>query len=396
MTTAGRVIHVAWEVAPDLVGGLGVHVAELARAEAALGAEVWVAAPESPVSRRTLWHEALPGVRRVAAGHRPNGPSFFADLDRMNAALVEAVWAQVPKRRQGFVIHAHDWLVAPAAVTLADAMDLPLVATFHASERGRRGGAVRSDPASCLIASREHRLAARALIRIAPSRALAHEIEMAGSGQVHVIPNGWPVGQPAKRHVQPSALLFVGRLVLEKGLRVILDVLPALRAQFPALELWVVGEGPERQSLEQCAKRQGLGQCVHFLGQRTAEELVSLRAKAAVAVMPSIYEPFGLAGLEAVAAGVPLVASAVGGLAEWAQGVATLVAPVDRLAWQKAIAKALTQPFVPPPLALRRVTGRHWQWVGRRTLSMYVKAHLRKRRRSHAGERARAHAAASA
>jgi len=112
-------------------------------------------------------------------------------------------------------------------------------------------------------------------------------------------------------------LVFVGRLVSEKGADLLLDALSALAGEGLRPGLTIIGEGPEKMALEEQTQRLGLGGQVRFLGLRTGEELVRLLNQHRILVMPSHYdEPFGTAALEGIACGCAVVGSAGGGLAD--------------------------------------------------------------------------------
>lgn len=133
-------------------------------------------------------------------------------------------------------------------------------------------------------------------------------------------------------------LLVLANLVPRKGIDVLLEALVGLD---PAPLLWIGGEGPERSALESQAQRLGLAECVHFLGRR--EDTGDLLAACDVFVMPSRLEGLGVAALEAMAAGRPVVASRVGGLAELVvhERTGLLVPPDDAPALQRALGRVL-------------------------------------------------------
>lgn len=153
------------------------------------------------------------------------------------------------------------------------------------------------------------------------------------------------LGLPARARV----IISVGRLSRVKGHRVLLEALAEL---VPAggessgrgdLHLLLVGEGPERGALAKQARSLGLAERVHFAGRRDREEVAALLHIAAVFVLPSYYEGFGIAVLEAQAAGVPVVASDVGGVREVLAGGRTglLVPAGDPRALARAVGRVL-------------------------------------------------------
>jgi glycosyltransferase involved in cell wall biosynthesis len=148
---------------------------------------------------------------------------------------------------------------------------------------------------------------------IAVSEAIAADLDTPAT----VIPNAYRsdlfrrlAGVPRDRD-----LAFLGRLVSDKGVDLLLDALALLAAEAVRPGLSVIGSGPEREALEAQAARLGLSEQVEFLGTRQGEELVELLNRHRVLVVPSRYEePFGLVALEGIACGCFVVGSAGGGL----------------------------------------------------------------------------------
>jgi glycosyltransferase involved in cell wall biosynthesis len=139
-------------------------------------------------------------------------------------------------------------------------------------------------------------------------------------------------------------LLSAAALVPRKGLDVLLDALAALAHRGARPRLWVAGDGPERAALAARAARLGVAAQVAWLGQR--DDIGDLLAAADVVVLPSRAEGLGVAALEAMAAARPVVASAVGGLAEAVVDGRTglLVPPGDAVALAHALARLLHEP----------------------------------------------------
>jgi len=125
-----------------------------------------------------------------------------------------------------------------------------------------------------------------------------------------------------------SVIGVVGRLRWEKGQDILLNAMPEVVKKIPNTVLLVVGDGPDRKSLEQRAKSLGLENNILWLGQRSAEEVYELYKVMDVVVVPSRFEGFGLTAAESIAAGCPVIASAVDGLAEVIQdGLTGLLFP---------------------------------------------------------------------
>jgi glycosyltransferase involved in cell wall biosynthesis len=175
------------------------------------------------------------------------------------------------------------------------------------------------------------------------SAAITDELRRAGyePSKIHAIPNGVPVPEPswARRpgwREAPRAA-FVGRLAPEKGLDTLVEAWPAVRAAFPDARLILVGEGPERPGLEARVDRLGLRGVVELPG---ASDDPSSRLRASdLFVLPSREEGMSIALLEAMALGVPLVATSIPGNRRLVQDFkhGRLVAPDDPAALARGI-----------------------------------------------------------
>lgn len=132
-------------------------------------------------------------------------------------------------------------------------------------------------------------------------------------GRVSFVRNGW-AGEPLPRNVTDRSIICVARFRTQKNHRLLVDALARVREQVPDVRLRLVGDGETRVEIEDYVSRTGLGASVDFLGSRS--DVWPLLAAARVFTLASSYEPLGIAALEAMAAGTPVVATAVGGLRE--------------------------------------------------------------------------------
>jgi glycogen(starch) synthase len=340
-----NVLHLAWEYPPLIYGGIAPHVAQLAAAQAAQGHQVAVVTQAHPDAPADAVRE---GVRVVRANHHPPALPFTeSTLLAWVASLNNALAAALLRLPRPDVVHAHDWVTAYAAAIAAEGLGLPLVATFHSTERGRHQGHLPS-----LLAQSVHELegwlAGMAQRTITCSAGMAAEVADQFGGQPAVIPNGVDAAawQVARQPDPEPLLVFAGRLEWEKGTFDLLDAMPRLRRRIPGLRLVMAGRGGQEQALRERARVKRLGRSVSFAGHLSPSELAALFSRAHAVVVPSRYEPFGIIALEAAAAGAPLVVADVGGLTEIAQqGAAAAVFPpgdVSRLA--EAVAETLTEP----------------------------------------------------
>jgi len=331
-----RVLMLSWEYPPVLVGGLGRHVHALAEAMARSGHRVTVltrhAAQDGAGADRVPYDQVAGGVRVVRVPEDPVLLRFEDELlawtMALNHGLTRAGLA-LAEAEPPDVVHAHDWLVAHAATTLKHHLRAPLVATLHATEAGRHQGWL-PEPLNRAIHSVEWWLTYEARRVLTCSSSMRWEVTRLfelPAEKVDVVPNGvdpdrWRASPEqvaaARRRWAGDGPLVVcsGRLVYEKGVHDLLAALPRLRRRHPGVRLVVAGRGPKEVELRELARRLRLGRSVAFAGFVPDADLAALVAAADCAVVPSVYEPFGMVALEATAAGTPVAVSDVGGLRE--------------------------------------------------------------------------------
>lgn len=332
-----RVLMTSWEYPPDVVGGLGKHVADLAPALVRRGLEVHVVTPGRGAEASAEPKDGLV-VHRVASPHDNEGLPFVDRALLVNKALHEAAATAVHRWGPFDLLHNHDWLTAPAAWELKHRFKLPLIATIHATERGRGRGYLANEQAH-RINDIEWRLTYEAWRVICCAQYMAEEIRHyfgTPADKMDVIPNGVDPGQfDALEGVDLSIfraqyalphekiVFFVGRMVAEKGADVLIRAAPLVLRDYPEAKFVLAGRGPELERLRELVESLGLGSKVMFAGFISDEDRNRLFKVADCAVFPSLYEPFGIVALEAMAANVPVVASEVGGLKEVVQHAET-------------------------------------------------------------------------
>ncbi|MBA3422769.1 MAG: glycosyltransferase family 4 protein [Thermoleophilaceae bacterium] len=323
-----RVLVLSWEYPPLIEGGLARHVRKLSEGLVALGVEVHVL---------TRGHEESPPEEEVAGVlvHRVREPERPRDLgefvtwvEHMNADML-AAGVELGDRFEFDVVHGHDWLVAVAGDHLARRFRAPLVTTIHATEYGRHQGWVDQHPQSH-IHGVERWMANRAERVVTCSAYMReHVADVYGLEEegIAVVPNGIdpaelvPVadlGELRARFAAPHErlVLLVGRLVYEKGFQLALEALPGLIERLGDVRFLVAGSGTHEAELRGQARELGLDLHGTFLGWIGDDVLHSLYRIADLTVVPSIYEPFGLVALEAMASGCPCLVADTGGLRE--------------------------------------------------------------------------------
>lgn len=348
------------EYPPNMVGGLGKHVESLSLALTVLGVEVVLVTPrdrggvpeERPTTGLTVYRVEIPPGRTG---------SLLSDTQAMNDELMRAAEGIIAATGPVDLIHAHDWLVASVAVRLKHLWHVPLLVTIHATERGRYQGELPSE-LSRKINEIEDELIKEAWRVIVTSYFMAHELVAffgTSNDKLDVIPNavdtspydGLHRAELAEFRRQFAAddeniVFYVGRVVYEKGLQVLVAASPQILTYSPKTKFVIAGRGPMADELRLQAERLGVGQRFYFTGFIADEDRDKLFVVADVASFPSLYEPFGIVALEAMAARVPVVVSAVGGLTEVVENHVTGILAVannpDSLAW--AIVHTLSRP----------------------------------------------------
>jgi len=325
-----RVLILSWEYPPLIEGGLARHVRKLSEALVDLDVEVHVltrGGEDSPAD------EMVNGVHvhRVREPSRPRDLGEFVTwIERMNADML-AAGVELGDRYDFDLVHGHDWLVAAACDHLARRFGSPLVTTIHATEHGRHQGWVDKHPQSYIhgverwITNRSDRV----ITCSSYMREQVADIFDVAEERIVVIPNGIdPDDLPAAGPEELERLrgefaapderlvLLIGRLVYEKGFQIALEAMPALIERVPGTRFLVAGSGTHEEELRQQATDLGLMEHGTFLGWIGDDVLHQLYRIADVCVVPSIYEPFGLVALEAMASGCPCIVADTGGLRE--------------------------------------------------------------------------------
>ena len=325
-----RVLLLSWEFPPHIVGGLGKHIMDLAPELARQGMEVHLI---TPLLRGGEKHEITSDGVHVYRVEPPNMDSygFVSYVQHTNSLMEAAARTLAAETGELDIIHAHDWLAAHAGVALKHEWHRPLVTTIHATERGRQGGYIGGGHAA-QVNHIEWWMTYESWRIIACSSFMAHQINNyfgTPLDKIDVVPNGVYIspdpftseGQRLafrRNYAQDDEPLvyYVGRLVYEKGLHILIDCWPQVQEVFPNARLVIAGTGAYLHSLKHRAWALGIGAAVNFAGFITDEERDKLYHCADVAVFPSLYEPFGIVALEAMAACCPVVVAETGGLTE--------------------------------------------------------------------------------
>jgi glycogen(starch) synthase len=322
-----RILTLSWEYPPIVEGGLARHVRKLNEQLVRDGHEMHVIT-------RGGGRLAAEEERHGVIVHRVREPEFPKDDLDAFIAWVEGMNADMLvcglDLGSGFdLVHSHDWLVASAARALSRRRRVPWLVTVHATEYGRHQGWVDKHPQSHIhaVEKRMVRAADRVITCSSFMRSQVADVFGVPRSRVVAIPNGIdpsdlvPVPDLAAlraRYAAPDEklVLLVGRLVYEKGFHLALDALPGLIRRVGKVRFLIAGSGTAEAELKEQASRLGLMEHGTFIGWCGDDVLHSLYRIADLCLVPSIYEPFGLVALEAMASGCPCIVADTGGLRE--------------------------------------------------------------------------------
>ena len=335
--------------------------------------------------------DRVPAGPGVVVDHVPAGPvrpiakdQLLEFMDEFAARLHEQWSMERPD-----VVHAHFWMSGYAAIVAARSLDIPVIQTFHALgvvKRRHQGQRDSSPPERIGV---ESAIARRADHIVATCSDEVFELVRMGAhpNNISVVPCGvdlslfHPSGETEDRDPQLRRLVVVSRLVERKGIGNVIAALPDL----PGTELVIAGgPAPDRLDVDQearrlldLARRLHVADRVTLRGRIGRDRLPALLRSADVVVCVPWYEPFGIVPLEAMACGVPVIASAVGGLVDTVvDGVTGLhVPPREPAAAAAAARRLLSDPAYSRALGAagaKRAKRRYgWERVSSSTLDVY-------------------------
>jgi glycogen(starch) synthase len=381
-----RILMLSWEYPPSSAGGMAAHVDGLAHALQRAGHEVVL------ITRRIAGTDSdsdLAGVRVL----RADVDLPWLPDDRITATAsanhhLVAVSALLGEWCPD-IIHAHDWGVAWASDVLATLYAVPVVTTFHGTERGRHGGHL-APGGPTDVNSVEWWQAHRSRRVIASTKLMVRDVvegfevdpDHVTRIPIGIDPAWWEAPSPDEDLDQArSGLVFAwGRVQYEKGFQVLARAVGALRHRIDGLECMIAGRGsflPELQSQIDIA---GVGDLIQLPGFLSDNELREKLHHAGCVVIPSLYEPFGVVALEALAGGAPLIVADTGGLAELVGGTgsALLFEPGNAADLADCIERVLADSELADDLVTRGKAllraSYSWDAIATRTLGVYAEA----------------------
>jgi len=341
-----RILVLAWEFPPRIIGGIARHVAELYPEMVKLGHEIHLLTVECDSAPL---YEIVEGIKVHRVGVS-EGHDFFHWVVNMNESMGREGGKLILAEGPFDLIHAHDWVVSDAAIALNHHFQVPLIATIHATEYGRYNGL--HNHTHYYINGKEKHLAREARRIIVCSKYMQGEVEEtleSPADKIDVIYNG--IRPEKKRPIPPSdawelrrkfasheekIVYYLGRMSYEKGVDLLLGAAPKILWEMGGNVKFVIIGGGRTDHLQRQASDLGIWHQCCFTGFMSEADLDKFQTIADCAVFPSLYEPFGIVALESFAARVPVVVSDAGGLKEVVHhrktGIVTWTNNIDSLA----------------------------------------------------------------
>ena len=376
----------SWEYPPTSAGGMAAHVDGLAHGLHRAGHDVAL------ITRRPVGTDVdsdLGGVRVLRADADlpwlPDDPvAATASANHHFVSMSSLLGEWRPE-----IIHAHDWGVAWAGDVLAHLYGVPIVTTFHGTERGRHGGHL-APGRQTDINSVEWWQAHRSRHVIAATKLMVRDVidgfemspDLVTRVPIGIDPAWWEAAGPGEDVGRPrTGLVFAwGRVQYEKGFQVLARAISALRYRVAGLDCMIAGRGSYLPELQSQIDIAGVGDLVELPGFLSDNELRAAIHRAGCVVIPSLYEPFGVVALEALAAGAPLIVADTGGLGELVGGTgsALLFEPGNAAELADCIERVLTDVALADELVAHGKellqASYSWDAIASRTLGVYAEA----------------------
>jgi len=320
-----KILVLSWEYPPRIIGGISRVVYDLAHNLGKNGNEVhvltcWVPGTQDFEQDKNVY------VHRVRVYNNISG-NFVEWVMQLNFAMLEYAIGLV-KKTDFDIIHGHDWLIAYAARVLKINYSLPLITTIHATEYGRNFG-IHTDLQRTINCVEKWLIneSDRIIVNSNYMRDELISVFSTDINKIKVINNGVdlrkfenvsPDHEFRQNYAAPNEkiVFFVGRLVNEKGVHILLNAIPKILSNYYDVKFVIAGKGPCLNNLIELSQRLNITNKVYFTDYVSEEVLLKLYKCSDIAVFPSTYEPFGIVALEGMVAGIPVVVSDVGGLGE--------------------------------------------------------------------------------
>ena len=324
-----KILMLTWEYPPRVVGGISRVVHDLSHRLIKDGHEVTVVTYRDG---EVPYFEDDKGVKVHRIDNYMINPNNFIEwIMQMNFAMVAKANKIIAEQGEFDIIHAHDWLVAYAAKAIKESYGIPIVSTIHATEAGRNSGI--HDETQRYINDTEWMLTYESTEVIVNSNYMKNELQRLFGlpfEKINVVPNGVNLNIFAgverdyefrRKYAMDNEkiILFIGRLVYEKGIQNLIAAMPKILNGYKDAKLVIAGKGGMIDELRQQVHALGIDQKVYFAGYMNGKDVQKMYKAADISVFPSTYEPFGIVALEAMLSENPIVVSDIGGLNEIVQ-----------------------------------------------------------------------------
>ena len=322
-----KILMLTWEYPPRVVGGISKVVYDLSHKMVKEGNEVTVVTYKD--GDNVKYYENDKGVEVYRVDNYMIRANNFIDwIMQLNFNMITKVNEIINKNGKFDVIHAHDWLVAYSAKSIKDSYNIPLISTIHATESGRNSGI--HDETQRYINDSEWMLTYESSEVIVNSNYMKNEVQSLFGlpyDKINVIPNGVNLQLFSNVNIDydfrrqyamdnEKIILYVGRLVYEKGIQNLIAAMPKILDRYHDSKLIICGRGGMIDELREQVKYLGIDNKVYFAGYCDSKKMQKMYKCADVAVFPSTYEPFGIVAIESMLSGTPTIVSDVGGLNE--------------------------------------------------------------------------------
>ncbi|MBF0926759.1 MAG: glycosyltransferase family 4 protein [Clostridiales bacterium] len=322
-----KILMLTWEYPPRVVGGISKVVYDLSHKMVKEGNEVTVVTYKD--GDNVKYYENDKGVEVYRVDNYMIRANNFIDwIMQLNFNMITKVNEIINKNGKFDVIHAHDWLVAYSAKSIKESYNIPLISTIHATESGRNSGI--HDETQRYINDSEWMLTYESSEVIVNSNYMKNEVQRLFGlpyDKINVIPNGVNLQLFSNVNVDydfrrqyamdnEKIILYVGRLVYEKGIQNLIAAMPKILDKYHDSKLIICGRGGMIDELREQVKYLGIDNKVYFAGYCDSKKMQKMYKCADVAVFPSTYEPFGIVAIESMLSGTPTIVSDVGGLNE--------------------------------------------------------------------------------
>ena len=322
-----KILMLTWEYPPRVVGGISKVVYDLSHKMVKEGNEVTVVTYKD--GDNVKYYENDKGVEVYRVDNYMIRPNNFIDwIMQLNFNMITKANEIINKNGKFDVIHAHDWLVAYSAKSIKESYNIPLISTIHATESGRNNGI--HDETQRYINDSEWMLTYESSEVIVNSNYMKNEVQRLFGlpyDKINVIPNGVNLQLFSNVNIDydfrrqyamdnEKIILYVGRLVYEKGIQNLIAAMPKILERYHDSKLIICGRGGMIDELREQVKYLEIENKVYFAGYCDSKKMQKMYKCADVAVFPSTYEPFGIVAIESMLSGTPTIVSDVGGLNE--------------------------------------------------------------------------------